>query len=48
MESEKELKMYDSYEENTYSEIDFQVVTHDEKEAIKLLKEEDKMKVITV
>lgn len=27
MESEKELKMYDSYEENTYSEIDFQVVT---------------------
>ena len=27
MESEKELKMYNSYEENTYSEIDFQVVT---------------------
>lgn len=40
MESEKELKLYDSYDENTYPEIDFQVVAHNEKEAIKLLKEE--------
>lgn len=39
MKPTEKVNLYNSYDENTYPEQDFQVIAHNEPEAIKLLKE---------
>ena len=39
METTEKVNLYNSYDENTYPEQDFQVIAHDEREAVKLLNE---------